>query len=151
MNYKKIFFSVLIVALAATMSVGFTSCNDDIKKEGPKPDYSGRLIGKWKCIPWGLAGYFIDFKDDGTYSYENPEQGSGAGKYRVIETVLDQEVKFGDLDVKTALLVIEVSPNDVFDRIQVYYYPSQIPQISVKYYSRGQLLTDSSYVLHLYW
>jgi len=150
MNYKKFFFSKMMVALAATMSVGFTSCKEDLPQI--KPDYSERLIGTWKFNPpWLPIGYTIEFTGEGTYSYENPEQGSGTGNYKIIRTIENQEVRTGDRQGepdKAALLIIEVTPNDTFDQIWVYYI-HQGKLIAVDYYSNNIRLTGFLYILHL--
>ena len=147
MNYKKLFFNVIIVALVVTMCVGFTSCEDD-DIEPLKPDYSSLIIGTWKFS--GLpVGYTIDFNDDGTYSYDNPEQDIGAGIYQIVKILYDQEVKLGSRDGdpdKCVLLFVEVYPNDIIDRLCVYYLLST-NVIAVDFYSKNQLLTGSLYAL----
>ena len=148
MNYKKKFFSMMVVALAVTMSFGFTSCKEDLPKI--KPDYTERLIGRWNFTPIGFpVGYTIEFTGEGTYSYENPEQGSGSGNYKILRTIENQDIKLGNRDgepKKAALLIMEVTPNDTIDEIWVYYI-YELKQIAVEYYYKNKRLTGFLYVL----
>jgi len=152
MNYKKIFLIKMMVALAATMSVGITSCKEDLPQI--KPDYTERLIGIWRFTPIDFpVGYTIEFTSEGTYSYENPEQGSGSGNYKIIKTIENQEVRVGDRigePKKATLLIIEVTPDDTFDQIWVYYINEQ-KQIAVDYYSKNIRKTGNLYVLSRIW
>ena len=143
---------MMVVALAATMSVGFTSCKeDDIVP--PKPDYSARLTGRWHFTPIGFpVGYTIVFNSDGTYSYENPEQGSGAGNYKILKTLENQEARLENRDgdpEKVTLLIIDVTPKDDFDQLYVYYV-IRSKQIAVDYFKNNRLLTGFLYYLTNY-
>ena len=146
MNFKKIFFSMMMVSLAATMSVGFSSCD---RKKDPV-DHSHLIIDSWRCVHNLGAGHRIEFKEGSTYSWGNPnlEPQNGAGNYRILATFENKEVRLGDRKGdprKATLFIIEVSPNDVFDQLWVYHYYSASPRepvISVEYYSNNELLTD---------
>ena len=148
MNYKKIFFSVVMVALAATMSVGLTACKDD----EIKIDKSRIIMGKWECA-LDCGGHRIEFNDNLTYSYGNPELGNGSGTYRILKTLENQEVRLGNRDGEpymATLFIIAVSPNGVFDQLWAYYVPRvnhssstyKRALLAVDYYSNNQLLTD---------
>ena len=151
MNYKKIYFSVLMIALAAAMSVGLMSCKDDIKG---KPAVPSRFItGNWGCRIELCKDYYSDFNENLTYSYGIPEVGSGSGTYRILKTLENQKVRTGNRieEPKIAtLFIITVTPNGVFDQIWTYYVPrinhgsgsSTWRFLAVDDYSNGILLTD---------
>ena len=147
---KKIFFIVLMVALAATMSVELTSCNEDVKEP---EDLSHLIMDNWYCIVEQCKGNRIKFDANSEYSYSNPELGNGSGTYRILASFKDKEVRLGDRNgnpMKATLFIIEVSPNDVFDLIYVYHFitPALIPGIAVDYYSNNVLLTDYLWALY---
>jgi len=149
MNYKKIFFSVLIVALAATICVGFASCNEDIPKP-PPADRSHYIISHWGCLHDMCKGYYIIFNENSTYSYGNPHFGTGVGNYKILATLENQEVRTGNgtgEPKKCTLFILEVTPNDVFDQIWVYHWVEHsgaytFYEVAVEYYSKGTLLPD---------
>lgn len=151
MNYKKIFFSVMMVALAATMSVGLTSCKDDDVKV--KIDPSLVIMGKWGCNIDRCKDQSFEINTNLTYSYEHPEVGSGSGTYRILKTLKNQELRLGYRETSepemATLFIIAVTPNGVFDQIWVYHfqnYPSS-SQIAVDYYFNNQPLTDFLFAL----
>ena len=84
MNYKKTFFNLMAVAMAATLCIGFTSCSqDDDKPEDI--DKRHLLMYKWVNI-FTDNGHFdsrygIEFKKDGTYTYDTLNE-SIAGNYQ---------------------------------------------------------------------
>ena len=133
---KKIFFSIMAVALAATMCVGVMSCGED-KKEKPEIDYSFHIRGIWKSFP----GYAIEFTTNGTYSFENLELGSGSGNFRIFET---QPSKVSDYDA--TLIKLLVSGNNSFDQIWVYHFrvSTGTAHISVEFYANNELLIDNN-------
>ena len=83
MNYKKIFFSTMMVALAVTMCVVFTACSedDDVERE---VDYSGLILGLWERRPHNSQGV-IEFKTNNTYFYESLTENY-EGNYRITES-----------------------------------------------------------------
>jgi len=89
MMCRKLFFSIIAVALAATMCVGFTSCSEDDNKE-EEVDYSNLIQGKWHT--WYLYQNIIEFRTDYAFNYkiyndvhyENLTE-SYEGNYRIIE------------------------------------------------------------------
>ena len=151
MNYKKIFFSVLMVALAATISVVLTSCSGDNVKVKP-PDPSRLIIGKWTCVYNLCDGYSVEFNENLTYSYKNVELGSGSGTYRILKTLENQKLPYGNDDEGT-LFIIGVTSNGVFDQLWVLYSPfishgpgSGRPRsLRVDYYSNGILLNERTW------
>ena len=86
MNSKKVIFSMMVFALVATISVGFSSCSDD--DENNKGFVSSNFImRKWYRPNYGNPiEYEIEFKTDGTYIFEHPILGRTEGNYRIIET-----------------------------------------------------------------
>ena len=138
----------VLCVLAATMSVGLTSCKEDEKK--PKTDYSKLLIGRWSFTPIGYqVGYTITFNSDSTYFYETPKIGSGSGEYQILQTLENKEIKYnnGDEEVtqEATLIKIGVTPNGVFEQIWVYYTLNNT--IVVFFYSNGEFLQDDIFFL----
>ena len=142
---------MLMLALAASMCVGLTSCKEDEKK--PPADYFRNLTGRWSYTPIGYpVGYTIVFNSDSTYFYETPKLGSGTGKYQIIQTLENKEIKYnnGDEEIthKATLIKIGVTPNNDFEQIWVYFFFSGIVyQIVVFYYSNGEFLQDDIVLL----
>jgi len=147
MKRKKLFFSLMVVAIAATLSVGFTSCSkDDKKEEDPikiTPDY---LMIKWFTPSHNKTFRNIEFKQGGTYFYED-QYRSIDGLYRITESKLTNiEQKFWNVD-KVYLYKIQVSGSNDFDQLLVYYVlPDYIYKvIFVEFYLNDKIVEMDYY------
>jgi len=90
MKCRKLFFSMMMVALAATMCVVFTACSKDDEVEH-EVDYSGLILGLWECRSYNFQENmletqgFIEFKTNNTYFYESLTENY-EGNYRITES-----------------------------------------------------------------
>jgi hypothetical protein len=140
MNSKKVIFRMMVVALVAAISVGFTSCSDDDDDENNKGFVSSNFImRKWYRPNYGNPiEYEIEFKTDGTYIFEHPILGRTEGNYRIIETS-----KSEILGYDATLFKMLVSGNSGFDQFWVYYIVVSIDgQIVLEIYSNNELVDD---------
>jgi len=172
MNYKKLFFSMMVIAMAVTISVGFASCSKDEKKE--EVIQPGGLMGKWIYKPLNSQSIpeiqrSIEFSPGGTYYYydnpnfENPTESEG--NYRItaskktkymdisetcmvvdsINWIFDCTVKIRDTTYRDAsLFTMLVSGNNDFDKLEVYSF---LTQISVDFYFNNNYLETKRYVM----
>jgi len=146
MKHKKLFFSMMMVAIIVTISVGVSSCNKDEKKE-IEVDKSGLIQKKWFNV---LQGYRIEFRAKSIYSYKHSKFGNGEGNYKIYETIEEQELRFVDGEVYNATLFkILVSGSMEFNEIWVYYTVSPDPNIVVVFYDGNELLQDDLKFYHI--
>ena len=146
-EYKKLFFSMMMVGFAASISIGVTSCSKDNNQ--PEIDDSRLIMGQWRCLYSFEGGvYRIEFKTDGTYNFENLKLGSGEGNYKIYETLKNQKITFeGDDEIYNATLYkMLASENNGFDQIWVYHYIASA--ITVEFYSNNELLPDKLWVYY---
>ena len=125
------FFNMMVAVLILAMSVGFASCSKDNEEPEPDKDYSGYLIGKWRWYRSDINFVVtsLEFKADGTYSFEYAGFGSSDGYYRITEqhpnTKLSYEVDGYSYEYNnTILFKMIVSGNNLFDEWWVYYNSS---------------------------
>lgn len=106
---KNIIFSLMLVAMFATMSVGLSSCSKDDDGGG-----KASFTGKWKDGDTKT----IEFKKDGSFSYVYP-QGTTAGSYEVIETVEGARTPDG---FNATLFKLSITPpTSVYNQLWVYH------------------------------
>ena len=134
---------MIVVAMAATLCVGFMSCSKDEEKP-VEVDKSHLIQEKWYNT---LQGYRIEFRKDLTYSYENSIVGKGEGNYKILEIIEDTELRFnGSEEVyNTTLFKLLASGSNAvaFDQIWVYHSRVSNPHIVVEFYAGNELLPDN--------
>ena len=149
-----------MVALAATISVVFTTCSNDDEK--PTEIDNSYFI---KGITWlnymtddgsQDSRYGIKFNDDGTYSYTTPTE-SVAGNYKIFESLKSTGVisaswngnEFeGEYDY--SLFKMNVTGNSDFDQLWVYYVSGPIEsRLIVHFYSNNILVRKPAF--NKYW
>ena len=145
MSYKKSFFSIMVVAIAAILYVGLTACSKD--KDDVVADASYLIRYKWVNVLNHDTGHYdlhygLEFKYYGTYSYITPSE-SVAGNYRIIEfqkstgvinyTGLDGNEHEREYD--GALFKILASGSNNFDQMWVYHIKND--WIIVHFYSNN--------------
>ena len=144
---KKLFFSIMAVALAATMCVGVMSCGKD--KEPEELDYSYSIKRKWLNIitdgGYDLR-YGLEFKQDGTYSYVNPDI-SVEGNYRIFEqkdtTGVISTIWMGnvfEVEFVGRLFKMDVSGFSDFEQWWVYYSSKGGMSILIEAYSNNKYI-----------
>jgi hypothetical protein len=158
MTKKTIFFCLLVAVLIGAMSVGFSSCSKEDKKE--EKISVDPILDKW--IEFRSYTNYIKFNFDNTYSLD---LGNGIvkGLYRIIEsekttysstsqylnpdgTIYEETTTF-DANLYKML----VSGSDVFDRIWVYYFRPHIDnptfyQLVVHFYNDNELIDTKGYM-----
>jgi hypothetical protein len=111
------------------MSIGFTSCSKD--KE-PEPDNSREIMTRWfyRVVKPDGANYlyFLEFKRDGTYSYDTENGETINGMYKITQSEKVTSFKwinhFAEEDINTSsatLFKMSASGSNVFDQLWVYY------------------------------
>jgi len=132
---KKTFLNIIMVAIVATISGVFTSCNKDDKKVVfvPDPDL---ILGKWDTHPQSEYAS-IEFKRDGTYSFEEIN-GNVNGIFRITES----EKTKNEYGYMYYLYKIQVSGSNEFDMLWI---ERSIPTdynnyMTVRFYSNNELL-----------
>ena len=151
MKHKKTFFSIMLVAMVATMCVGVTSCSKDNDK--PEPDYGSTIIGRWSYLThFSSTGFeirsIIEFRNSG-YSFDNLIFGSGAGDYTILENqkskgVISYSANGFDYEVEYdgVLCKLLVSGSNDFDQMWVYSYQNDWGRkhIIVEFYAHNERL-----------
>jgi hypothetical protein len=138
MKKKTKFISMMAALLIGAMSMGFSSCSKDEKKEEKVP--VDLLWGKWNYYRLNSEGifdkgYFLLFNPDNTYSYMN-EKETINGMYRITASEkIKMEMSYGDetRSVDASFYKILVSGSDVFDRMCIYHYRSLYPVYNSNY------------------
>ena len=127
---KSKIYSMMAAVLIAAMSVGFMSCSKDEKK--PEQDDSRVIMSKWfyRIIASDGTNYIyrLEFKRDGTYSYDTENNETINGIYRISQSEKVTSFKwinhYGNEDINpqdATLYKILASGSSVFDRMNVYY------------------------------
>ena len=143
-----------MVAIAATISVVFTTCNSDDEKS-TKFDNSYFLIGIFWCNYWTDDGsqdsrYGIKFNNDGTYSYDTPTE-SVAGNYKISESLSSMGVVSHswrtqsniEREIDYTLFKMNVSGSSDFDQLWVYLENGGF--IIVHFYSNNVLVRKPAF------
>ena len=142
---------MLVVVLAATIIVGIISCEKKDKKEpivDDGPVSSSLIMGRWHSPKIGDVRT-IEFKPDGTYFIETSNIRA-EGSYNIIES---QKTKFIDLtedEYDATLFKMNVSENNNFDQLWVYYFVPRFGQIIVDIYSNNELLDKNTFAYSRY-
>jgi hypothetical protein len=149
MNNRKLFFSMMVVALATTMSVVFTSCSKDEKQEYEDKGYV--LMDRiWNgfITPEGGIDYSIKFNRDETYSYNTIDENF-AGNFRVFEIqksngvisfIWDYTGREYAREDDFTLYKMLVSGSSSFDQLWVYYFRNANNGIVCHFYSNNGLV-----------
>jgi hypothetical protein len=122
---------MITVAIFVTISVGFTACSKDNKEVDPIEIDSRYLFGQWSFSSEFNGYMIIEFRKDGTYSFEDIN-GTVDGIYGVTES---KQTK--DEEGRSAVLYkMLVSGSNEFDQFLVYYYTYNSPprHINVHFY-----------------
>ena len=148
MNYKKLFFGMMLVAIVATMCVGFTSCSEDEKPEVEDMGYD--IMYQWYNVFTEDndydSRYGIEFTRNKTYSYITPNE-SATGDFKIFEIQKSTGVvsctwrgnEFErELDYK--LYKMDVIGSSNFDQMWVYLLSHQVGGIIVHFYSNNELI-----------
>lgn len=134
---KKIFFNIIVVALASTSSIGFTSCNKNDKEVDLLEVSPDLIMGIWHHYD-DLNYCGIKFSEDGTYSFEDQNRNVN-GIYGITER---KKMTHEDTGRPYYLYKMLVSGSDEFDQLWVRYsfYGFSTPSISVSFYSNNEQL-----------
>ena len=118
--YKMKAFKFFLVAIIATLTLGFVSCSDDDKDEPSTSD----IVGTWKLsevstdnstyIAWPYKTTTATFNSNGTYSgYGYFGNGSGTWKQKgkTITTYVDGEefIKYDVITLSTSTCTLKMS------------------------------------------
>ena len=150
MNNKKLFTGMIAVVLTTAVIVGFASCNKDDKEEVNPVEIGMSYLVNVQWVPsFGDEIHVLEFKKDGTYSYED-RNGIINGIYVVTESKLTNiEQRF--LNVNSVYLYkMQVSGNTEFDQLYVYYdiHDASYQQIFVEFYLDNEIVErqDNKYI-----
>ena len=151
---------MMVAALAATMCVGFTSCDD---KKGGNDDGllfdSSFFMSKWVNY---LAHCNIEFKENGAFSLNTPSIQT-EGRYSIVSNLNtklsypkyvvqdDGTGMYQEVETDATLFIMEVTQCDYFDQMRVYCfidmvkheYVQPIRLIRVSLFSNNELVEES--------
>ena len=117
---KKILFnSLMLVAMVATMSVGFTSCSKD-DDDGSGEVGISTIQRKWTA----QAGATVEFKKDNTVNFVLLNGTTPSGKYTVLDIsntrYEDDKAVLFKLDMDQPITI----GSTAYQQLYVYYYPN---------------------------
>ena len=122
---------MMMVAIAATMCVGFTACSED--KEPEFVDTGISLQGKWELTEHGSTNVLssLEFRKDGTYVYIGTDK-SFEGNYQIFEIQKLTGVNLSyiynghelEVEFNGTLYKMNVSGSSDFYQWWVYYLPT---------------------------
>jgi hypothetical protein len=144
-NKMKIFYKIMTVILASTMSVGFISCSENTEDF---VDKTWALIDKhWTNL--SNDGHMdpingLEFKNDATYFYVTPDKNIN-GNYRIFEVQKSKGVVISNgrdgsefEENYDGIYKMVVSGSNDFDQIWVYYVNNY--RIITHFYHSGELI-----------
>ena len=150
---KKIFLSIMMVALAATISVVFTTCSKDEEKPEEINDTIIKGILWYSHIINGGqdSRYGFKFNPDGTYSYDTPSE-SVTGNYKTFESqkstgvlkYLWQDNEFEE-EWEYTLFKMNVTGSSDFDQLWVYKNSASGGSIIVHFYYNNELVQKPAF------
>ena len=149
MNNRKLFYSMMVVALATAMSVGFTSCSKDDKPEYEDKGYvlMDKIWYSYRNAEGGID-YGIEFNRDETYSYNTIDENF-AGNFRIFEIqkskgvisyIWDYNGREYETEDDFTLYKMLVSGSSSFDQLWVYYFRNENYGIVCHFYSNNELV-----------